>query len=39
LETYEFTGKVLKTFVNGNLVFDEGTFNEQWMGERLQFNR
>ena len=39
LENYEFTGKVLKTFVNGNLVFDEGTFNEQVMGERLLFDR
>jgi dihydroorotase len=39
LEDYEFTGKVLKTFVNGNLVFDEGNFNEEFMGKRLEFSR
>jgi dihydroorotase len=39
LENYEFTGKALKTFVNGNLVFDEGNFNEEFMGERLSFSR
>ena len=38
-EKYEFTGKVLKTFVNGNLVFDNGEFDERVKGERLAFNR
>jgi len=39
LENYGFNGKVLKTFVNGNLVYNEGAFNEEFMGERLAFNR
>jgi dihydroorotase len=38
-EQYEFTGKVLKTFVNGNLVYDDGIFNEEVKGQRLTFNR
>lgn len=39
LENYEFTGQVLQTFVNGNLVYDNGSFNEEKMGERLEFDR
>jgi len=39
LEGYEFTGQVIQTFVNGNLVYDNGQFNEEIMGERLTFNR
>jgi dihydroorotase len=34
-----FQSKVLKTFVNGHLVFDEGTFDESAKGARLSFNR
>ena len=34
-----FRSKVLKTFVNGQLVFDEGVFNEQVRGMRLEFDR
>jgi dihydroorotase len=39
LDGYEFHGKVQKTFVNGNLVYDKGVFNEQIKGERLEFDR
>jgi dihydroorotase len=39
LENYEFTGQVLQTFVNGNLVYDNGQFNEEKMGQRLEFDR
>ena len=38
-DSYTFSGKVLKTFINGNLVFDEGKFFESVKGERLAFNR
>lgn len=31
--------KVTHTFVNGNLVYEEGTFHEDTRGERLAFNR
>ncbi len=31
--------QVVKTFVNGNLVFDNGTFPSNIKGERLTFNR
>jgi len=34
-----FHYKVEKTFVNGILVFDNGTFNEDVKGQRLLFNR
>ena len=30
---------VTHTFVNGNLVFENGEFNEECRGERLEFNR
>ena len=39
LEGQKFTSKVLKTFVNGNIVYDNGIFNEDIKGERLTFNR
>ncbi len=39
LENYEFTGQVLQTFVNGNLIYDDGQFNEEKMGQRLEFER
>ncbi len=38
-EGQKFTGKVTQTFVNGNLVYDEGIFNEDKKGMRLEFNR
>jgi dihydroorotase len=34
-----FRSKVLKTFVNGALVFDEGVFDEDVRGMRLEFER
>jgi dihydroorotase len=38
-EGYSFTGKVTHTFVNGNLVYQNGRFNETNKGMALQFNR
>lgn len=37
-EGYTFTGKITHTFVNGNLVFDNDTFNETIKGHRLKFD-
>jgi dihydroorotase len=34
-----FSFRVTHTFVNGNLVFDTGHFNEHYQGQRLIFNR
>lgn len=34
-----FKSKVLKTFVNGTLVYDNGLFDENYRGKRLSFNR
>jgi len=34
----EFQSKILKTIVNGKLVFDEGKFDEDFKGMRLEFN-
>ncbi|MBE0650173.1 MAG: dihydroorotase [Bacteroidales bacterium] len=34
-----FNSQVLKTFVNGSLVYDKGKFYEDVKGERLEFNR
>ena len=34
-----FNSRVLYTFVNGNLVYNRGTFYEQFKGERLLFDR
>jgi len=38
-EGVRFSASIEKTFVNGNLVFDNGNFNESQYGQRLQFNR
>ena len=38
LEGTTFTTKVIKTFVNGNLVYDKGAFNESIKGMVLQVN-
>lgn len=38
-ENYSFKSKIIQTFVNGNLVFDNGTFNESTKGKRLSFER
>ena len=37
-EGYTFTSSIEKTFVNGHLVYDNGTFDESKKGERLSFN-
>jgi len=34
-----FHSKVTHTLVNGNLVYEEGTFHEEYKGMRLEFNR
>jgi dihydroorotase len=34
-----FRSKTLKTFVNGNLVYDDGIFDESVKGKRLSFSR
>lgn len=39
LENFEFPASITHTFVNGNLVYDKGTFNETQKGERLSFDR
>jgi len=38
-ENYTFNSKVIKTFVNGQLVYDNGGFNESTRGMRLKFER
>ena len=37
-EGTEFDASVLQTWVNGNLVYDNGDFNESFRGKRLLFN-
>lgn len=37
-ENTTFKSKVLYTFVNGNLVYNSGIFNETTFGKRLHFN-
>ena len=39
LENMEFPASILKTFVSGNLVYDEGKWNEKEKGQRLEFER
>jgi len=34
-----FTSKVTHTFVNGNLIYNQGIFNDKIKGKRLIFNR
>lgn len=34
-----FSSKITHTFVNGNLMYDNGVFNEEIKGKRLLFNR
>lgn len=38
-EGQKFSNKITHTFVNGNLMYNEGEFNEDIKGERLVFNR
>ncbi|HLN20005.1 MAG TPA: dihydroorotase [Bacteroidales bacterium] len=39
LEGTTFRSKVLTTIVNGNIVYDNGIFNEEYRGELLKFDR
>lgn len=39
LENHYFKGKVKQTFVNGNLVYNDGVFDESKKGERLLFSQ
>ena len=38
-ENQSFKSKIVKTFVNGNLVYDDGIINEGKQGERLLFSK
>ncbi len=38
-EDFTFKSKIIKTFVNGHLAYDEGAFNESLKGKRLNFER
>ena len=38
-EGTEFSNKITHTFVNGNLMYNNGVFNELTKGARLEFNR
>ena len=38
-EGVEFSNQITHTFVNGNLMYNEGMFNEEIKGKRLLFNR
>ncbi len=38
-EGEEFSSKITHTFVNGVLMYDKGTFNEEVKGKRLLFDR
>jgi dihydroorotase len=39
LENFTFPASILKTMVSGNMVWDEGKFNEGAKGKRLMFDR
>ncbi len=39
MENYTFRTKIEKTFVNGHLVYDNGTFPSDSKGKRLQFEK
>ena len=38
-EGHEFSSTITHTFVNGNLMFNNGEFNDEIKGKRLTFNR
>lgn len=38
-EGFQFKSSVLKTFISGHLVYDNGQFNESERGKRITFNR
>jgi len=39
LENFEFPATITHTFVNGNLVYGNGVWNESIKGQRLKFER
>ena len=39
LENFTFPASITSTFINGNLVYENGSFNESQKGIRLKFNR
>lgn len=39
LENFGFPASIENTFVNGNMVYNNGVFNETTKGQRLTFNR
>ncbi|MBS1626565.1 MAG: dihydroorotase [Bacteroidetes bacterium] len=39
LENFTFPASITHTFVNGNLIYENGTFNESYKGMRLKFDR
>ena len=39
LENFNFPASIEKTFVGGHLVFDQGNWNQEMMGKRLEFDR
>ncbi len=39
VEGISFHSKIHKTFINGELVYNEGTFKEDFRGERVSFSR
>lgn len=38
-EGTEFNNTITHTFVNGNLIYNQGTFNDEIKGKRITFNR
>jgi dihydroorotase len=39
LEKFTFPSSVTHTFINGNLIYENGVFDESNKGMRLKFNR
>lgn len=39
LEGTTFTASITHTFVNGNLVYENGTINDSYRGKRMTFDR
>jgi dihydroorotase len=39
LENFTFPASILKTFINGQLVYNEGSWDESCKGQRLNFTR
>jgi dihydroorotase len=38
-DNYTFSSKVIQTYINGNLVYDRGVFNDNELGQRLLFEK